>query len=108
MNQQTRIFPFEETPQSSGAQARVGTETPEPSRTYPSDFQVTEAYKATLPDLQNGPASLIRGKHTAIQHVGISNFRLPLTFQKRDGTPVSLETSVTGTVSLAADNAHLL
>jgi GTP cyclohydrolase I len=44
------------------------------SRAYPSDFVVTEAYKATLPDLQNGPASLIRGEKAVIQHVGISNF----------------------------------
>jgi GTP cyclohydrolase I len=36
------------------------------------------AYKATLPDLQNGPASLIRGEKAVIQHVGISNFRLPI------------------------------
>ena len=29
------------------------------SRTYPADFKVDEQYRASLPDLQNGPASLI-------------------------------------------------
>jgi GTP cyclohydrolase I len=64
---------------------------------------VDEAYKATLPDLQNGPASLIRGAQAAIQHVGISNFRLPIRYRTRDAGEVLLETSVTGTVSLEAD-----
>jgi GTP cyclohydrolase IB len=73
------------------------------SRTYPTDFTVDEAYKATMPDLQNGPISLIRGARTAIQHVGISNFRLPIRFQTRAGGDVTLEASVTGTVSLEAD-----
>ena len=71
-------------------------------RTYPSDFEVTDAYRKTLPDLQNGPSRLICGAKSAIQHVGISNFRLPLKFEKRDGTVVLLDTSVTGTVSLDA------
>lgn len=73
------------------------------SRSYPADFVVDDAYKAGLPDLQNGPASLIVGAHTAIQHVGISNFRLPVRYQQRDGGEITLETSVTGTVSLEAD-----
>ncbi|MEM6636589.1 MAG: GTP cyclohydrolase FolE2 [Pseudomonadota bacterium] len=76
---------------------------PEFSRTYPSDFDVDPAYKSGLPDLQNGPASLIRGAPRGIQHVGISNFRLPIRYLTRDGEPLSLETSVTGTVSLEAD-----
>lgn len=73
------------------------------SRAYPREFVVTEAYKNTLPDLQNGPSSLIRGERQRIQHVGISNFRLPIRYQTRDAAPVMLETSVTGTVSLEAD-----
>jgi GTP cyclohydrolase IB len=60
-------------------------------------------YKATLPDLQNGPASLIRGSKRHIQHVGISNFRLPVRFHTRDDGDLTLETSVTGSVSLEAD-----
>ncbi|MEO0623302.1 MAG: GTP cyclohydrolase FolE2 [Pseudomonadota bacterium] len=73
------------------------------NRTYPSEFLVDEVYKSTLPDLQNGPESLIKGAHAPIQHVGISNFRLPLAYATRDGAPVTLETSVTGTVSLDAN-----
>ena len=64
---------------------------------------MTDAYKASLPDLQNGPSSLIVGAKQVIQHVGISNFRLPISFATRDSGPVTLETSVTGTVSLEAE-----
>ncbi|AJE48199.1 GTP cyclohydrolase FolE2 [Celeribacter indicus] len=72
-------------------------------RAYPEDFEVSEAYKEGLPDLQNGPESLIRGAKRQIQHVGISNFRLPIRFHTRDGGDLTLETSVTGTVSLEAE-----
>ena len=80
-----------------------GMDYPAFSRTYPEDFVVDPAYKRTLPDLQNGPASLIRGSKQHIQHVGISNFRLPIRFHTRDNGDLTLETSVTGTVSLDAD-----
>ena len=73
------------------------------NRIYPNDFIVGANYKATLPDLQNGPSSLIRGAQQVIQHVGISNFRLPIRYHRRDGGDLRLETSVTGTVSLDAD-----
>ena len=73
------------------------------SRAYPETFAVDDAYKATLPDLQNGPASLIVGAKTQIQHVGISNFRLPIRYRTRDAGDLMLETSVTGTVSLEAE-----
>jgi len=73
------------------------------SRAYPQDFAADAAYKSTLPDLQNGPESLIRGERRAIQHVGISNFRLPIRYRLPDGGDTRLETSVTGTVSLEAD-----
>ncbi len=76
---------------------------PNLSRDYPVEFRADEAYRDTLPDLQNGPASLIVGAKTRIQHVGISNFRLPLTYLRRDGSPVQLETSVSGSVSLEAE-----
>ncbi|WP_163849329.1 GTP cyclohydrolase FolE2 [Pseudooceanicola aestuarii] len=69
---------------------------------YPAEFIPDAAYRATLPDLQNGPASLIRGADLAIQHVGISNFRLPIRYRTRDGGDMVLESSVTGTVSLEA------
>jgi GTP cyclohydrolase I len=73
------------------------------NRVYPDTFRVDAGYKATLPDLQNGPASLIRGANRQIQHVGISNFRLPIRYQTRDNGDLTLETSVTGTVSLDAE-----
>ena len=73
------------------------------SRDYPEGFAVDAAYKAGLPDLQNGPSALIRGANRGIQHVGISNFRLPIRYHTRDNGDLTLETSVTGTVSLEAD-----
>ena len=75
---------------------------PDLSQDYPEEFVVDPDYKSSLPDLQNGPSSLIRGAQRAIQHVGISNFRLPIRFHTRDDGDVRLETSVTGTVSLEA------
>jgi len=72
------------------------------NRAYPEDFSPDAAYKASMPDLQNGEASLIRGARAEIQHVGISNFRLPLGVRTREGGAVTLETSVTGSVSLDA------
>ena len=81
----------------------VGIPYPDFSRVYPEGFAADDAYKATLPDLQNGPASLIRGAKQLIQHVGISNFRLPIRFHTRDNGDLTLETSVTGTVSLESD-----
>ncbi|TVS01556.1 MAG: GTP cyclohydrolase I FolE2 [Rhodobacteraceae bacterium] len=73
------------------------------NRDYPEEFAVDSAYKAGLPDLQNGPSSLIVGAKAPIQHVGISNFRLPIRYHTRDNGDLTLETSVTGTVSLEAE-----
>ncbi len=70
-------------------------------RSYRADFRPDGAYLSDMPDLQNGPASLIKGARAGIQHVGVSNFRLPLTYATREG-PMTLETSVTGSVSLDA------
>ena len=72
------------------------------TRAYPEGFTVDDVYRASLPDLQNGPSSLIRGAKQHLQHVGISNFRLPIRFHARDDDDLRLETSVTGTVSLEA------
>ncbi len=80
-----------------------GNAYPALKRAYPEEFEADAAYRATLPDLQNGPASLIRGARTQIQHVGISNFRLPIRYRTREGGEVTLETSVTGSVSLEAE-----
>ena len=81
----------------------VPSKYPDLSSKYPSDFKVDETYKASMPDLQNGPSQLIKGENQQIQHVGISNFRLPIRYICRDGGEQTLETSVTGTVSLDAD-----
>ncbi len=73
-----------------------------PSRVYDDKLKTDKKYISSLPDLQNGPSSLIQGAAVPIQQVGIHNFRLPLTYKKRDGSTVNLETSVTGSVSLEA------
>jgi GTP cyclohydrolase I len=80
-----------------------GQDYPDLARTYPDTFEVDETYKETLPDLQNGPESLIKGARRSIQHVGISNFRLPIRYHTKENGDLALETSVTGTVSLEAE-----
>lgn len=70
---------------------------------YDPRFQVSNAYRDTLPDIQNADPASIRGARTQIQSVGIADFRLPLTYMTRDGHEMSLETSVTGSVSLDMD-----
>jgi GTP cyclohydrolase I len=69
---------------------------------YDPTFTVSDNYKKSLPDLQNGPASLIEGANVPIQQVGISDFKLPLKYPRPDGELVTLETSVDGYVGLAA------
>lgn len=71
-------------------------------RFYDPNFTVSKEYKASLPDLQNGPSSLIEGANVPIQQVGISNFKMPLKFKTREGNPITLETSIDGYVSLDA------
>lgn len=65
--------------------------------------QVSTEYRHSLPDTQNSDASEILGANVPIMQVGISNFRIPLRFMTVKGEPITLETSVTGTVSLGAD-----
>ena len=72
-------------------------------RFYDPTFTATPEYKESLPDLQNGPASLINGANVPIQQVGISNFKLPLHVKQRDGKTQLLEVSVDGYVSLDAN-----
>ncbi len=72
------------------------------SRAYPEGFRVDEAYRASLPDPQNGPDALVTHVNRKIQHVGISGFRLPIRYRLRGDGVQELETSVTGTVSLEA------
>jgi len=73
-----------------------------PIRVYDDNLKTDKKYISSLPDLQNGPSSLIQGAPVPIQQVGIHNFRLPLSYKKRDGKTIELETSVTGSVSLEA------
>ena len=69
---------------------------------YDEEFVVTENYRGSLPDLMAAPHA-IRGANVPIQQVGVSNFRLPLKFADANGKPLTLEVSVTGTVSLEAN-----
>lgn len=73
-----------------------------PIREYDNELIADESYIDTLPDLQNGPSSLIRGSNVFIEQVGIHNFRLPIKYSVIDGSSIVLETSITGTVSLEA------
>lgn len=68
-------------------------------RKYDENFIVTEEYKDSMPDLQNGDntAPLVK-----IEQVGIHDFKLPVKYLQKNGNPIKLETSVTGTVSLEA------
>lgn len=75
-----------------------------PSRDYDETFQSSEEYRESLPDIQNAHSDYISGAKVVINQVGISNFKLPLNFRTKDGGVINLETSVTGTVSLAKDN----
>lgn len=70
---------------------------------YDPTFTVSDLYKASLPDVQNSRDAIIEGAKVPIQQVGISNFRLPLTYPGKDGSRLSLETSVDGYVSLEAE-----
>ena len=71
-------------------------------RGYDSKFKVTPAYRAELPDMM-AATDAVAGAPVPIQQVGVSNFRLPLKFRPMRGAIVTLEASVTGTVSVAAN-----
>ena len=81
----------------------AGGPAPRIVRAYDAKFALTPAYKASLPDMMEA-VDAIPGAPVAIQQVGVSGFKLPLRYPTRDGKTVhTLETSVTGTVSLAAN-----
>jgi GTP cyclohydrolase I len=69
-------------------------------QTYDPTFEVTPAYKESLPDMQNTDKN--KGARVAIQHVGIHNFKIPMRLMTRDGSTQQIHASVTGTVSLDA------
>lgn len=72
-------------------------------RSYDRKFKPTAAYRATLPDMMEAAHDAIQGANVPIQQVGIHNFRLPLRYRTKAGKIVTLETRVTGTVSLEAE-----
>ena len=72
-------------------------------REYDPNFRVTQDYRDSLPDVQNSGSSDMQGANVPILQVGISGFRLPLRFVGPDGENLTLESKVTGTVSLDAD-----
>ena len=72
-------------------------------RTYDRKFKPTAAYRATLPDMMEVANETVQGVHVPIQQVGIHNFKLPLKYRTKAGKVLTLETSVTGTVSLEAE-----
>jgi GTP cyclohydrolase I len=72
-------------------------------RRYDRKFKPDAAYKATLPDMMEVAHETIQGAHVPIQQVGIHNFKLPLKYRTKKGETLTLETSVTGTVSLEAE-----
>ena len=88
---------------SKSGQARE-IRSPKPSRVYDRAFRADAAYKDSLPDMQNTDSTQIQGANVPILQVGISHFRLPLNFLTKEGDKILIETSVTGTVSLAADH----
>ena len=70
---------------------------------YAEDFRATPTYVATLPDMMEASQDALRGARVPIQQVGIHNFRLPLKYRTKAGKNLTLETKVTGTVSLEAE-----
>ena len=73
------------------------------ARGYDGKFRATPAYVATLPDMMVAAHDAIQGANVPIQQVGIHNFRLPLKIRTKAGKILTLEASVTGTVSLEAE-----
>jgi GTP cyclohydrolase I len=79
-----------------GAQPRI-------ARGYDRRFSATAAYRKTLPDMMEAAHDAIQGANVPIQQVGVSNFKLPLKYRTKKGDILTLETSITGTVSLEAE-----
>ncbi len=81
---------------ADGAKPRI-------KRSYDQKFRSDAAYRASLPDMMEAAHDAIQGANVPIQQVGIHNFKLPLKYRTKQGRTVTLETSVTGTVSLEAE-----
>lgn len=78
---------------------------PRMRRRYDTRFRVTPEYREAMPDIMDA-VDAIEGAPVPIQQVGVSGFRLPLRFRTKGarGATHTLETSVTGTVSLPASD----
>ena len=72
-------------------------------RRYDAAFVPDDAYRASLPDMMETTPAAIEGSNVAIPQVGVSGFKLPLRFATPSGGPLTLEATITGTVSLEAD-----
>jgi GTP cyclohydrolase I len=70
---------------------------------YDDQFRPSEKYRESMPDIMDVAHNVIQGAHVPIQQVGVSNFKLPLKIRTKKGGSLTLETSVTGTVSLEAE-----
>jgi GTP cyclohydrolase I len=81
---------------AGGAEPRI-------ARRYDDAFRVTSRYRASLPDMMEAAHDAIHGAHVPIQQVGVHNFKLPLKFRTKKAAKLTLEASITGTVSLEAD-----
>jgi GTP cyclohydrolase I len=80
---------------------RAFGQAPKLSRSYDAEFKLSAAYKESLPDMMEAEDA-IQGAAVPIQQVGVSDFKLPLKFKTKAGQLLTLETSVTGSVSLEA------
>ena len=76
---------------------------PRIKRGYDSAFRASKAYRASLPDMMDVAHDALLGANVPIQQVGVSNFKLPLKYRTKKGDILTLETSITGTVSLEAE-----
>jgi len=81
---------------SDGSEPRI-------ARSYDRKFRASAAYRASLPDMMEAAHDSVQGVHVPIQQVGVSNFKLPLKFRTKDKKILTLEASITGTVSLEAE-----
>ena len=75
---------------------------PRITRRYDREFRPTDEYRAGLPDMTE-TIGAIEGANVPIQQVGVSNFKLPLRFAVAGSDPITLEASVSGSVSLEAE-----
>jgi len=83
--------------------ASAGGARPRIERAYDHRFRASARYRETMPDIMDVAHDVIQGAHVPIQQVGVSNFKLPLKIKTKKGGALTLETSVTGTVSLEAE-----